>query len=345
MTTHELSAPTCPPPSPARPSGCRGGCTAGASWPGSRSWSSATAAGSPRSWCAATAPARAARGDPGRGGRDGDRQPAGARRDRGDRADDPGAVRRRRHAAGRAVAADPERRPADHARPRRRHLAAPAPAGQVGAGGRQPARLPRHPRRGRLHRDLPPPSWSSRPPRAAPTCSRSTTSAGRRTSRRARSSTSRCWSGCSSASTRSAPVFRAEPHDTVRHLAEYVSLDVELGFIEDHREVIACLRDVVAGMVAAVHEHAAPAVERLGIDVPVVPEEIPLLHFRDALRIAGAPDRRARPRPGARARARRVGEGRARQRLRGRRGLPDGQPGVLQPPRPRGPALVAGRST
>ena len=47
------------------------------------------------------------------------------------------------------------------------------------------------------------------------------------------------------------PVFRAEPHDTVRHLAEYVSLDVELGFVEDHREVIACLRDVVAGMVAA----------------------------------------------------------------------------------------------
>ena len=28
------------------------------------------------------------------------------------------------------------------------------------------------------------------------------------------------------------PVFRAEPHDTVRHLAEYVSLDAELGFIE-----------------------------------------------------------------------------------------------------------------
>ena len=28
------------------------------------------------------------------------------------------------------------------------------------------------------------------------------------------------------------PVFRAEPHDTPRHLNEYVSLDVELGFIE-----------------------------------------------------------------------------------------------------------------
>ena len=60
------------------------------------------------------------------------------------------------------------------------------------------------------------------------------------------------------------PVFRAEPHDTVRHLAEYVSLDVELGFIEDHRDVLAVLRQVVAGMVDAVHEHAGGAVERLG---------------------------------------------------------------------------------
>ncbi|HEU4811505.1 MAG TPA: amino acid--tRNA ligase-related protein, partial [Nocardioides sp.] len=57
------------------------------------------------------------------------------------------------------------------------------------------------------------------------------------------------------------PVFRAEPHDTVRHLAEYVSLDAELGFIEDHRDVLRVLRDVLAGMVAAVHEHAASAVE------------------------------------------------------------------------------------
>ena len=45
------------------------------------------------------------------------------------------------------------------------------------------------------------------------------------------------------------PVFRAEPHDTVRHLAEYVSLDVELGFVDDHRDVLAVLRDVLAGMV------------------------------------------------------------------------------------------------
>ena len=39
------------------------------------------------------------------------------------------------------------------------------------------------------------------------------------------------------------PVFRAEPHD-----AEYVSLDAELGFISDHRDVLAVLRHALAGM-------------------------------------------------------------------------------------------------
>jgi nondiscriminating aspartyl-tRNA synthetase len=85
------------------------------------------------------------------------------------------------------------------------------------------------------------------------------------------------------------PVFRAEPHDTVRHLAEYVSLDVELGFIEDHREVVACLRDTIAGMVDGIRQHAAPALERLDLRLPEVPDELPILHFREALEIAGAP--------------------------------------------------------
>jgi nondiscriminating aspartyl-tRNA synthetase len=86
------------------------------------------------------------------------------------------------------------------------------------------------------------------------------------------------------------PVFRAEPHDTVRHLAEYVSLDVELGFIDDHRDVLRVLREVLAGMVAGVHEHAPGAAERAGAQVPVVPEEIPVIHFRDALALVGAPE-------------------------------------------------------
>ena len=86
------------------------------------------------------------------------------------------------------------------------------------------------------------------------------------------------------------PVFRAEPHDTVRHLAEYRSLDVELGFVRDHRDVLAVLREVLAGMVAAVGEHARPAVERSRARMPEVPAEIPVIHFADALALVGAPD-------------------------------------------------------
>jgi nondiscriminating aspartyl-tRNA synthetase len=84
------------------------------------------------------------------------------------------------------------------------------------------------------------------------------------------------------------PVFRAEPHDTVRHLAEYVSLDAELGFVDDHRDVLRVLRDAVAGMIGAVAERAAAAVELLGLTLPTVPDEIPVLHFRDAIAMLGA---------------------------------------------------------
>ena len=85
------------------------------------------------------------------------------------------------------------------------------------------------------------------------------------------------------------PVFRAEPHDTARHLAEYVSLDAELGFIDDHRDVLAVLRHALAGMTAALRDQAGMAAERLGIEIPEVPAEFPVIHFREALSIAGAP--------------------------------------------------------
>jgi nondiscriminating aspartyl-tRNA synthetase len=75
------------------------------------------------------------------------------------------------------------------------------------------------------------------------------------------------------------PVFRAEPHDTARHLAQYTSLDAEMGFIADHRDVMAVLTTTLFGMAAAV----APWV---ALEVPA---EIPAVHFTEALRIAGAP--------------------------------------------------------
>ena len=78
------------------------------------------------------------------------------------------------------------------------------------------------------------------------------------------------------------PAFRAEPHDTGRHLAEYVSLDAELGFVRDHRDVMRVARDTVAGMTDAVRDRAADAVALLDVDVPQVPAEIPSLDFVEA---------------------------------------------------------------
>jgi nondiscriminating aspartyl-tRNA synthetase len=78
------------------------------------------------------------------------------------------------------------------------------------------------------------------------------------------------------------PVFRAEPHDTPRHLSEYVSLDLEMGFIRDHTDVMQTLRGVLAGRMEAVRDEAAAALEILKVSLPVVPEQIPALHFAEA---------------------------------------------------------------
>ncbi|MBO0682652.1 MAG: aspartate--tRNA(Asn) ligase [Candidatus Dormibacteraeota bacterium] len=81
------------------------------------------------------------------------------------------------------------------------------------------------------------------------------------------------------------PAFRAEPHDTPMHLNEFISLDVEMGFVRDHFTVMGLLREVLAGMVAAVGEEAAPALQLLSAEMPEVPSEIPWLHFAEAVEL------------------------------------------------------------
>lgn len=96
-----------------------------------------------------------------------------------------------------------------------------------------------------------------------------------------------------------APVFRAEPHDTARHLSQYLSLDAEMAFVDDHTTVMAVLEDVVRAMVDAVALRAANAMARLGAVLPAMPGPVPRIHFADARawieretgqRLAGAVD-------------------------------------------------------
>jgi len=79
-----------------------------------------------------------------------------------------------------------------------------------------------------------------------------------------------------------APVFRAEPHDTTRHINEYVSLDVELGFIANHFTVMDVLRNALAHIFARLRERYPVELELAGALLPVVPAAIPHIHFADA---------------------------------------------------------------
>jgi nondiscriminating aspartyl-tRNA synthetase len=81
------------------------------------------------------------------------------------------------------------------------------------------------------------------------------------------------------------PAFRAEPHDTGRHLAEYVSLDAELGFVEGHFEVMRVAREAVAGMIERVRSRAGSTAALLEVEYPDVPAEIPWIDFSEAQRL------------------------------------------------------------
>ena len=78
------------------------------------------------------------------------------------------------------------------------------------------------------------------------------------------------------------PVFRAEPHDSTRHLNEYVSLDAEFGFIENYFTVMALLRNVLAHILTTFGERYQAELALLGAQLPVMPEEVPTIHFAEA---------------------------------------------------------------
>ncbi len=81
------------------------------------------------------------------------------------------------------------------------------------------------------------------------------------------------------------PVFRAEPHSTTRHLNEYVSMDVEMGFIQNHRDVMAVLNGVILGMLESICRQSTEEIKLLKVVLPDAPETFPIVHFKDALEL------------------------------------------------------------
>lgn len=78
-----------------------------------------------------------------------------------------------------------------------------------------------------------------------------------------------------------APVFRAEKHDTVRHLNEYVSVDFEMGFIHDFYDIINMETGMIKFAMKYLAENYAQYLKKLSVELPVI-EDIPCVKFKDA---------------------------------------------------------------
>ena len=80
------------------------------------------------------------------------------------------------------------------------------------------------------------------------------------------------------------PVFRAEKHNTPRHLNEYTSMDFEMGFIESFEDVMQMETKVLQNIMDVLARDYAPQLRLLGVELPKV-DAIPAVRFDEAKRM------------------------------------------------------------
>lgn len=84
-----------------------------------------------------------------------------------------------------------------------------------------------------------------------------------------------------------APVYRAEEHATSRHLNEYLSLDVELGFIESDEDVMQIEEMVLQRICKNLADQCQKEFDLFKVEAPTAPERfprIPLLEARQLIK-------------------------------------------------------------
>ena len=70
-----------------------------------------------------------------------------------------------------------------------------------------------------------------------------------------------------------------------RHVNEYISLDAEMGFIDDFGDVMAMLNKILAGMFGHMREKSQNCLEAYGAEIPKVPEKIPQIKLAQIKKI------------------------------------------------------------
>jgi nondiscriminating aspartyl-tRNA synthetase len=77
-------------------------------------------------------------------------------------------------------------------------------------------------------------------------------------------------------------MFRAEKSATTRHLSEISMLDLEMGFIKDHTDVIALVTKLMRAIVKQVNEKCPAELALLGAEPALAPEAFPTMTLREA---------------------------------------------------------------
>lgn len=78
-----------------------------------------------------------------------------------------------------------------------------------------------------------------------------------------------------------APVFRAEKHNTTRHLNEYIGLDFEMGYIDSFEDVMAMETGFLKYTMELLKSEYKKELDMLGIDLPSI-SQIPHVRFAEA---------------------------------------------------------------
>jgi nondiscriminating aspartyl-tRNA synthetase len=80
-------------------------------------------------------------------------------------------------------------------------------------------------------------------------------------------------------------VFRAEPSVTTRHLAEYTSMDAEMGFIDSWEDLMDVCEAIIKNTFSDLEKNCKKELKTLKAEIPQIKGEIPRIKMRDAQKI------------------------------------------------------------
>lgn len=79
--------------------------------------------------------------------------------------------------------------------------------------------------------------------------------------------------------------YRAEEHNTNRHLNEYISMDLEIGFIKDEKDIMEVEERLLKFILEKLNKECKEYFDLLDSELPKIESEIPKITFKEALDI------------------------------------------------------------